>query len=59
MLVSVLIGAELAGVIGALGAIPVAGAIQVVLVDWKRQRDLRRAAVTAVLAPPGEGEGLP
>ena len=59
VLVSVLIGAELAGVIGALGAIPVAGAIQVVLVDWKRQRDLRRAAVTGALSPPGEGEGLP
>ena len=58
VLVSVLIGAKLAGVIGALGAIPVAGAIQVVLVDWKRQRDLRRAAVAAALAPPGEGEGL-
>jgi predicted PurR-regulated permease PerM len=34
----VLIGAELAGVLGALAAIPVAGAIQVVIVDWNRQR---------------------
>ena len=32
--VSDLIGAELAGVLGALGAIPVAGAIQVLLREW-------------------------
>ena len=34
VLVAVLMGAELAGVIGALGAIPIAGAIQVILLDW-------------------------
>ena len=33
VLIAVLIGAELAGVVGALGAIPVAGTIQVVLRD--------------------------
>jgi predicted PurR-regulated permease PerM len=38
VLVAVLIGAELAGVLGALAAIPVAGAIQVVIADWNRQR---------------------
>jgi predicted PurR-regulated permease PerM len=38
VLISVLIGAELAGVLGALGAIPVAGTIQVLLVDWRRSR---------------------
>ena len=38
VLVSVLIGAEIAGVLGALGAIPVAGTLQVLLVDWRRQR---------------------
>jgi predicted PurR-regulated permease PerM len=38
VLISVLIGAELAGVLGALGAIPVAGAIQVLLVDWNENR---------------------
>ena len=38
VLVSVLIGAKLAGILGALGAIPVAGAIQVILVDWQRNR---------------------
>ncbi len=34
VLIAVLIGAEIAGVIGALAAIPVAGTIQVLLVDW-------------------------
>lgn len=43
VLISVLIGAQVAGVLGALGAIPVAGAIQVLLVDWQRHR--RRALV--------------
>jgi predicted PurR-regulated permease PerM len=40
VLVSVLIGAELAGVLGALAAIPVAGALQVLLVDWRKNRAL-------------------
>lgn len=38
VLIAVLLGAEVAGVLGALGAIPIAGAIQVLLVDWQRQR---------------------
>jgi predicted PurR-regulated permease PerM len=38
VLISVLIGAELAGVLGALAAIPVAGALQVILLDWLRHR---------------------
>jgi predicted PurR-regulated permease PerM len=38
ILVSILIGAELAGVLGALAAIPVAGAIQVLIVDFLRAR---------------------
>jgi predicted PurR-regulated permease PerM len=38
VLISVLIGAKLAGILGALGAIPVAGAIQVILIDWQRNR---------------------
>ncbi len=42
VLIAVLIGAELAGVIGALAAIPVAGAIQVILVDWLAHRRDRR-----------------
>jgi predicted PurR-regulated permease PerM len=38
VLISVLIGAELAGVLGALAAIPVAGALQVVLGDYLQHR---------------------
>lgn len=38
VLIAVLIGAELAGVVGALAAIPVAGTIQVILVDWLERR---------------------
>jgi predicted PurR-regulated permease PerM len=41
ILISVLIGAEVAGVIGALGAIPVAGTIQILVVDWQRHRRAR------------------
>jgi predicted PurR-regulated permease PerM len=47
VLVSVLIGAEVAGVLGALGAIPVAGAIQVIIVDWQRARRERLIATPA------------
>jgi predicted PurR-regulated permease PerM len=46
VLVSILIGAELAGIIGALGAIPVAGSIQVVINDWLAHR--REHAATAL-----------
>jgi predicted PurR-regulated permease PerM len=38
VLIAVLIGAELAGIVGALAAIPVAGTIQVVLRDWLKHR---------------------
>jgi predicted PurR-regulated permease PerM len=38
ILISVLVGAELAGILGALAAIPVAGSLQVIFVDWLRQR---------------------
>jgi predicted PurR-regulated permease PerM len=38
VLIAVLVGAELGGVLGALAAIPVAGAIQVLVVDWRRNR---------------------
>jgi predicted PurR-regulated permease PerM len=54
VLISVLIGAELAGILGALGAIPVAGAIQVLVVDWLQHR---RARVSTPAAPvPQTGE---
>nr|MDP9492139.1 AI-2E family transporter [Actinomycetota bacterium] len=38
ILISVLIGATIAGVLGALAAIPVAGTIQVLLLAWLRGR---------------------
>jgi predicted PurR-regulated permease PerM len=38
ILISVLIGAELAGILGALAAIPVAGTIQVLLMEWLQAR---------------------
>jgi predicted PurR-regulated permease PerM len=41
VLIAVLIGAEIAGVIGALAAIPVAGTVQVILVDWQKHRRAR------------------
>jgi predicted PurR-regulated permease PerM len=41
VLVAVLVGAKLAGILGALGAIPVAGAIQVLLIDWNQHRRAR------------------
>jgi predicted PurR-regulated permease PerM len=44
VLISVLIGAELAGVLGALAAIPVAGTLQVILLDYLKHR---RAATAA------------
>jgi predicted PurR-regulated permease PerM len=47
VLLAVLIGAEIAGVLGALGAIPIAGAIQVVLIDWLQHRRGRIAVPTA------------
>jgi predicted PurR-regulated permease PerM len=43
ILVSVLIGAEVAGVIGALGAIPVAGTIQILIAEWIQHRRTRHA----------------
>jgi predicted PurR-regulated permease PerM len=46
VLISILIGAELAGILGALAAIPVAGSIQVLLLDWLRYR--REGAATAL-----------
>jgi predicted PurR-regulated permease PerM len=38
VLIAVLIGAKLAGVVGALAAIPVAGTIQVLFLDWLKHR---------------------
>lgn len=49
ILFSVLVGAELAGVLGALAAIPVAGAIQVLIVDFLRVR--RERAIKTPATP--------
>jgi predicted PurR-regulated permease PerM len=38
VLIAVLVGAEVAGVLGALSAIPVAGTLQILLVDWRDHR---------------------
>jgi predicted PurR-regulated permease PerM len=58
VLIAVLIGAELAGVIGALAAIPVAGTIQVIFVDWLNHR---RGIVPqpAGVAPPATSQNPP
>jgi predicted PurR-regulated permease PerM len=44
VLIAVLIGAALAGIIGALAAIPIAGAIQVIVRDLIRERSERKHA---------------
>jgi predicted PurR-regulated permease PerM len=54
VLVAVLVGAELAGILGALAAIPVAGAIQVILRDQLAHR--RRSAIEL---PPASTESPP
>jgi predicted PurR-regulated permease PerM len=38
ILIAVLIGASVAGILGALAAIPIAGIVQVLVVDWLRHR---------------------
>jgi predicted PurR-regulated permease PerM len=48
ILISVLVGAQIAGVLGALVAIPIAGTIQVLLLSWLEERRKRRAAPVTV-----------
>ena len=48
ILISVLIGAKIAGVLGALAAIPVAGSIQVLLLTWLELRRERARAPAAI-----------
>jgi predicted PurR-regulated permease PerM len=55
VLVSVLVGAELAGILGALAAIPVAGALQVLIRDQLAYR--RTSAPLAAPAVAGEPPG--
>ena len=42
VLIAILIGTEVAGILGALGAIPVAGTLQILLQDWLAHRRMRR-----------------
>ena len=48
VLVAVLVGAKLAGILGALGAIPVAGAIQVLLIAWLQHRRARQGQAATI-----------
>jgi predicted PurR-regulated permease PerM len=56
VLIAVLIGAELAGVLGALAAIPVAGAIQVLIRDWLRHSREKIVEPAAGVVSPTSGE---
>ena len=46
-LVAVLIGAEVGGVLGALGGIPIAASIQAILMDWREHRRRDHEAILA------------
>lgn len=54
ILIAVLIGASLAGILGALVAIPVAGTIQVVLIDFLQNRRGQLLPPDVTLEPPEE-----
>jgi predicted PurR-regulated permease PerM len=55
ILLSVLIGAEVAGVVGALVAIPVGGTVQILLEHWQRRRRPKEEAAHAPAdEPPDE-----
>jgi predicted PurR-regulated permease PerM len=55
VIIAVLIGASLLGVLGALVAIPIAGAIQIVARDWWQLRKARGETLTGeAIAVPGE-----
>jgi predicted PurR-regulated permease PerM len=57
VIVAILIGASLLGVLGALIAIPVAGAIQIVVKEWWSLRQQRPSPIAAD-GSPGEGGEL-
>jgi predicted PurR-regulated permease PerM len=50
VLISILIGAEVAGILGALGAIPIAGAVQVIIIDALAHRRSRVQSPTTAHA---------
>jgi predicted PurR-regulated permease PerM len=45
VLVAILLGTEIAGILGALVAIPIAGSIQVIIEELLQRRDERRRSV--------------
>jgi predicted PurR-regulated permease PerM len=49
VIIAILLGTELAGILGALLAMPVAGAIQVTIAELLRQRDYRKRAAALPL----------
>jgi predicted PurR-regulated permease PerM len=59
VLISVLVGAELAGIVGALGAIPVAGTIQILLVDWWRHRQVEKDEAASPSTTTGAADAEP
>jgi predicted PurR-regulated permease PerM len=59
VIVAILVGASLLGIIGALVAIPIAGAIQIILKDWWRLRQAGSADILPsppVIVVPADGE---
>jgi predicted PurR-regulated permease PerM len=60
VIVAILIGANLLGVLGALLAIPIAGAVQIVVKDWWAVRKQQPSPLLAEeQPPPGPAGGLP
>jgi predicted PurR-regulated permease PerM len=57
VLISILIGSEVAGILGAISAIPVAGTLQILLADWLAHRRMRdeEGGPAAVAAEAVEG----
>jgi predicted PurR-regulated permease PerM len=54
VLIAILVGTEVAGILGALGAIPIAGTIQILLLDWLAHRPRRNATSTEPIEVPGD-----
>ncbi|HET9013249.1 MAG TPA: AI-2E family transporter [Gemmatimonadaceae bacterium] len=59
VIVAILIGANLLGVLGALLAIPIAGAAQIVVKDWWAVRKQQPSPLLTEPQPPAAGGGLP
>jgi predicted PurR-regulated permease PerM len=54
VIVAILIGASLVGIVGALLAIPIAGAVQIVVKDWWRARKARAPGLAGTPAIAGD-----